>query len=99
MKWSEEELYVLYKDLPVSKLAELLPGRSEDAIRSRKAKLGIVSRARWTESEKRILQEKFGEVRKEEMCELLPGRSWESIMSKASRLRAMGWNIGKYKGR
>jgi hypothetical protein len=97
--WSKQEISILYQGISVAEKAKLLPGRTEDSIRAKMSKMGLVNRARWTEDEKTLIHKNFGIVSKEEMQNLLPNRTWESISTKASRLRSLGWSIGRYKGR
>lgn len=68
-----------------------LPHRTRKSILNKRSKLGYTS-GRWTQDERRILQEYYAEEG-EKVSERLPGRTWDSIRAQVYYLRKRGWTI------
>lgn len=82
-KWEPRELEIVRRgDLTVIQMAELLPGRSESAILTRRSMVGINARGKrkpvWSEDEIRILVEN-SDVPAKDLTAKLPGRTAVAI--------------------
>lgn len=91
MLWKPEELVILKSDLSIDEMCEKLPHRTRKSILNKRSKLGYTS-SRWTDKERRILQDFYAEEG-EAIVERLPGRTWDSIRSQVYYLRKRKWNI------
>lgn len=90
-KWSENEDMILrstYKTLENREIQQLIPVRSEVAIRHRLKYLGLnrESGYRWTKKEREILFKYYREKGPREVEKLLPNRTYSSIITEASKL-------------
>ena len=83
-----------YPALGARGVLKKLKGRTLEAIKRRASILGITQgiRVRWTEEEKRILEENIGKVSFETLAEMLPGRSMDSIKGQAYYRGLIGGN-------
>lgn len=87
-KWSEEEDRLIKENYPKIglKVADMLPGRSYNAVRDRVGKLGLTRRQNpWTDEEIRILKEYYHQGI-HIATKMLPAHSTGSICVKASAL-------------
>ena len=88
--WSQEEddlLNVLYENTAISKIMELLPKRSRQAIRNRATKvLGLkrVDNREWSEEEDKFICDNYGNISTTDMCrEMGTGRKRSTIKKRA----------------
>lgn len=95
----EEDFILANPKKSYEELAEVL-GRSISAVKSKKSRLGVRANnrgKRWTEDERRLLQNNYNKKSKEELMELLPERSWDSIRSQLRELKKKAeekkWNL------
>ena len=93
--WTERELDILksnYKRIPLSKLLELLPGRSKNAVKIKIKKLFYSDtpikniNTAYTEEEIDILRTYYKKIKLSELEKMLPGRTSNSIKMKAHNL-------------
>ena len=96
--WTEDELHVLttgYWGTPMAKLLQLLPRRSENAIRVKAVTLQLKrdpalkatgAGKRWTAADLKTLASVFpSNATTQEVLDALPGRTWGAITCEAAR--------------
>ena len=91
MLWSKDEIITIKSDLSIDEMCEKLPHRTRKSILNKRSKLGY-STPRWTEDERRTLQEYYADEG-ESVTERLPGKTWDAIRSQVYYLRKRGWKI------
>lgn len=91
MLWTKEEIITIKSDLSIDEMCEKLPHRTRKSILNKRSKLGY-STPRWTEDERRILQEYYADEG-ESVTERLPGKTWDAIRSQVYYLRKRGWKV------
>lgn len=88
MLWSKDEIITIKSDLSIDEMCKKLPHRTRKSILNKRSKLGY-STPRWTEDERRILQEFYSDEG-ESITERLPGKTWDAIRSQVYYLRKRG---------
>lgn len=91
MLWKPQELAIIKSDISIDEMCEKLSHRTRKSILNKRSKLGY-STPRWTEDERRILQEFYSDEG-ESITERLPGKTWDGIRSQVYYLRKRGWKI------
>jgi len=89
--WSKDEIITIKSDLSIDEMCKKLPHRTRKSILNKRSKLGY-STPRWTEDERRILQEFYSDEG-ESITERLPGKTWDAIRSQVYYLRKRGWKV------
>lgn len=85
--WTQKEINILFLDLSLDEMKELLPGRSRASIAAKKSRMNPHKNPPWTLEEIRILRDKYGVSTAAEIEALLPLRSSAAIRRKASLLK------------